>query len=258
VWRAARENCWADEKTMKKRVSILNVPVHDVSLAETAAAAREAVLNGKRLRVVTANPEIICRAASETGLRAAVAGADLVTADGVGVLWAARRLGQPLRERVTGIDLVQALFQLGGGMGWRVFLLGGRPGVAAEAAERQGELYPGLIFAYAHGYFTPEEEEALTERIRAFRPQVLLAGLGAPRQEIWLDAHMDLAAVSIGVGGAFDVLAGRKKRAPLWIQRAGCEWLYRLIREPGRFRRQWVLPLFVWRVMREYYGRGTT
>jgi N-acetylglucosaminyldiphosphoundecaprenol N-acetyl-beta-D-mannosaminyltransferase len=241
---------------VKKRISILNVPINDVSLAETVAAAQAAARNGKRLRVVTANPEIICRAASEDGLRAAVTEADLVTADGVGVLWAARRLGQPLRERVTGIDLAQALFQAGESLGWRVFLLGGQPGVAAEAAARQAELYPGLVFAHAHGYFRPAEEAALTEQIRAFRPHILLAGLGAPRQEIWLNAHMDLASVTVGVGGALDVLAGRKKRAPLWMRRSGCEWLYRLAREPGRIRRQWILPLFVWRVIKEGPGRG--
>jgi N-acetylglucosaminyldiphosphoundecaprenol N-acetyl-beta-D-mannosaminyltransferase len=236
---------------MNRRVSILDVPVHDVSLAEAAAAAREAVRAGRRLRVVTANPEIICRAAADPGLRAAIAAADLVTPDGVGVLWAARRLGQPLRERVTGIDLAQALLAAGEPLGWRVFFLGGRPGVAAEAAARQSACYPGLVFAHAHGYFRPAEEAALTERIRSFRPQLLLAGLGAPRQEIWLGEHADVAAVTVGVGGTLDVLAGRKKRAPAWVRRMGWEWLYRLAREPGRLRRQWVLPLFVWRVLRQ-------
>jgi N-acetylglucosaminyldiphosphoundecaprenol N-acetyl-beta-D-mannosaminyltransferase len=123
--------------------------------------------------------------------------------------------------------------------------------VAAEAAARQAARYPGLMIAHAHGYFGAADEDALTEEIRAFRPQVLLAGLGAPRQEIWLHEHADLAAVAVGVGGALDVLAGHKKRAPQWIRRAGCEWLYRLAREPGRFRRQWVLPVFVWRVLRQ-------
>ncbi|MDR1960999.1 MAG: WecB/TagA/CpsF family glycosyltransferase [Gracilibacteraceae bacterium] len=236
---------------MNRSVSILGVRVDDVSLAETVAAAEEAAAGRRRLRIVTANPEIVCLAASDAQLRAILAEADLVTPDGVGVLWAARRFGQPLRERVTGIDLAQALFQAGQTRGWRVFLLGGRPGVAAEAAAAQAEIYPGLVFACAHGYFAEEEEGALTEQIRLFRPHLLLAGLGAPRQEIWLSAHSDLAAVSVGVGGAFDVLAGRKKRAPRWMQRAGCEWLYRLVREPERLKRQRVLPVFLWRVLRQ-------
>ncbi|MDR1604580.1 MAG: WecB/TagA/CpsF family glycosyltransferase [Gracilibacteraceae bacterium] len=236
---------------MPGRVSILGVPVHDVSLAEAVAAAREAVQTGRPLRVVTANPEIICRAAADPGLRAALTAADLVTPDGVGVLWAARRLKRPLRERVTGIDLTLALLEAGETLGWRVFFLGGRPGVAAEAAARQAARYPGLLFDQAHGYFTAADEAALMEQIRSFRPQLLLAGLGAPRQEIWLYEHADLAAVTVGVGGTLDVLAGRKKRAPLWVQRAGGEWLYRLAREPGRLRRQWALPLFVWRVLRQ-------
>jgi N-acetylglucosaminyldiphosphoundecaprenol N-acetyl-beta-D-mannosaminyltransferase len=160
-------------------------------------------------------------------------------------------LGQPLRERVTGIDLALALLETGEALGWRVFFLGGRPGVAAEAAKRQARRYPGLIFAYAHGYFNSEDENALMEQIRTFRPQVLLAGLGAPRQEIWLHEHADLAAVTVGVGGTLDILAGRKKRAPQWVRRAGCEWLYRLVREPGRFRRQWALPVFIWRVLKQ-------
>ena len=203
------------------------------------------------MRVVTANPELIYRAARQVTLSNLINTAGLVTPDGVGVVWAARMLGKPVPERVTGIDLMEALFPVAHNQGWRVFFLGGRPGVAEQAAAKVREAYPRITFGTAHGYFTADEESLVVANIGRFRPDLLCIGLGAPRQELWSAGYPGLAIVSIGVGGSFDALAGTVPRAPLWVQSIHLEWLYRLIKEPWRWRRQTVLPLFVWDVLRQ-------
>lgn len=199
-------------------------------------------------RVVTANPEIVYAAAGNPELRQALDSASLVVADGVGILLAARLAGRSFPERVTGADLVEGLLERGAGRSWSFFFLGGKPGVAAEAARRAVARHPGMVVAGTrHGYFSPAEEEQVIMAIRDTRPDVLLAGLGAPKQELWLARHLATtgARVGIGVGGVLDVLAGTTRRAPPWMQRAGLEWLYRLSREPRRFRRMLVLPMFL-------------
>jgi N-acetylglucosaminyldiphosphoundecaprenol N-acetyl-beta-D-mannosaminyltransferase len=231
------------------RVKILNTEIDILTLAEVLAAAETAVTQGRRLRIVTANPEILVLAERDADLAAILRDADIVTPDGVGVVLAARLLGHPLPERVTGIDLTEALLQRGDNLGWRFFFLGGQPGRAEKAATLQKERYPRLTLDAYHGYFTEAEEFGLLRRLQEFAPQVLLVGLGAPKQEQWLTSHPDLALLSMGVGGSFDVLSAHIQRAPLWMRRSGLEWLYRLLREPSRLKRQMVLPVFLLKVL---------
>jgi N-acetylglucosaminyldiphosphoundecaprenol N-acetyl-beta-D-mannosaminyltransferase len=233
------------------RVNILGVSVDAVTMEDSVGVVREALGQGDRLRVVTANPEMILRAERDEALREIMARADLVVPDGEGVVWAARVLGAWLPERVTGIDLARRLLAEAHTYGWRVFFLGGQPGVADEAAAMMGRDFPGLEVGAHHGYFTVgQEEEGVLALIRDFHPEILLAGMGAPFQEFWLSRYPDLAGVSVGVGGTFDVFAGRVKRAPRWLRRLRLEWLYRLLREPKRLRRQLDLPRYMWRVLR--------
>ncbi|MDD4400470.1 MAG: WecB/TagA/CpsF family glycosyltransferase, partial [Desulfitobacteriaceae bacterium] len=215
---------------------------------ETVAYIRQAIREQRYIRVVTANPEMIYAAQHDQGLAELINSAEIVTADGIGVVWAVRKLGSSIKERVTGIDLVQALLPIAHSDKWRVFFLGGKPGVAESAAQKVSKDYPGLIWQAYHGYFQPPEEEQLLRRIKDFRPDLLLVGMGIPKQEYWIYTHQGLAAVSIGVGGSFDVLAGLVLRAPNWIRNWHLEWLYRIWREPWRWRRQLVLPRFVWQV----------
>lgn len=231
------------------KVNILGILVDNLSMAEIAGRVVEAVSNRRLLRIVTANPEMIYTAAKDDNLKEMINSADLVTPDGVGVVWAARYLGNPVKERVTGIDLAQALFPLAAAQGWRVFLLGGKPGVTELAAAKIAARYPGIVLKFAHGYFRDGEENALLEEIKGFPTDLLLVGLGAPRQEHWISRHPGLATVSMGVGGTFDVLSGNVKRAPEALQAWHLEWLYRLGQEPSRWRRQLVLPLFAWQVI---------
>ena len=231
------------------RADILEIGIDRYSLADTVEQIRQGVTNRSRIRVVTANPEMIYAAGRDPELKKLINSAEIVTADGVGVVWAARWLGLPVSERVTGIDLLNALFPVAHAGKWRIFFLGGKPGVAEEAVSRIGAENRNIVWSVRHGFFSPAEEAEIVTNIRQFQPDVLLAGLGSPLQEYWLAEHSGLAPVCIGVGGSFDVLAGLVVRAPEKIRALHLEWLYRLCQEPRRWRRQSVLPLFVLKVL---------
>jgi N-acetylglucosaminyldiphosphoundecaprenol N-acetyl-beta-D-mannosaminyltransferase len=231
------------------RVNILGINVNTYTMAETVERIRSAVEERTKLRIVTANPEIIFASYRDERLKKMINSADIVTADGIGVVWAAKHLGTPVRERVTGIDLVQALFPEANKGNWRIFLLGGKPGVAELAIEKVAPNYPNIIWDVMHGYFNHQDEVGLLEKIRQFCPDLLLVGMGAPHQEYWIAGHPGLATVSIGVGGSFDALSGTVLRAPECVREHHLEWLYRLWKEPWRWKRQTVLPRFVLRVI---------
>lgn len=239
------------------RVTILGVTVDTYSMSETVEIIRHAVQDQTSLRVVTANPEMIYASQYDQGLKQVINSADVITPDGIGVVWAASQLGIQVQERVTGIDLLQALFPSADAEKWRVYFLGGKPGVAEQAAAKVSKDYPGIECRSGHGYFSPEEEPIVLNEIRQFHPDVLLVGLGAPRQEFWLAEHSRLACVGIGVGGSFDSLAGIVRRAPKQIQELHLEWLYRLWKEPWRWKRQTVLPRFLFKVLLQRFKSQT-
>jgi len=237
-----------------RRVVLLGAPVDAVTLNEAVERVAAFVREGGVHQVVTLNPEYLYRALREPHLLDIVRRAALVTADGVGIVWAARVLGRPVPERVTGIDLLLALAARAAREGWRVFLCGALPGVAEAAAAGLAARFPGIrVVGTHHGYFAPEEEPALVERIRAARPDILFVALGAPKQEAWIARNLATlqVPVAMGVGGSFDVLAGRVKRAPAYLRRLHLEWLGRLVYEPRRWRRMLVLPKFVGMVLAE-------
>lgn len=232
----------------------MGAAVDPLTLSQTVDRVAELVTRGGAHQVVTLNPEYLYRAQQERHLLDIVRAASLVTADGVGILWAARVSGLKLPERVTGIDLMLALCKRAAAEGWRIFLLGGKPGAAEKAASRLTVLFPKLVVAGTyHGYFTGGQETAVLEKIRTAQPHILFVGLGAPKQEEWIYKHKPLLGVpvAVGVGGSFDVLSGRVRRAPVWMRRLGLEWLGRLIHEPRRWRRMLVLPRFAFMVLRQ-------
>jgi len=225
----------------------MQVPIHDVTLTETVAYVQQWISSGGAYQIATVNPEFLVRARQHADFRAALQRAALCIPDGIGVVWAARLRGQPLRERVAGSDLVPQLSQRAAELGWRVFYLGAAPGVAEQAAARLQERSPALQIAGCFaGSPAPEEADAIIERIRSSRANLLFVAYGAPKQDLWLSRNLAAtgATVGIGVGGSFDFVAGVARRAPRWVQRAGLEWAYRLMREPRRWRRQLALPLF--------------
>jgi len=226
---------------------ILGIPIHDVTLDEAVEQAAAWVREGGAHQIATVNPEFVMAARRDPAFRAVLEGADLCLPDGVGITLAARYLGRPLRERVAGVDLAEALAARAAREGWRLFLLGAAPGVADRVASVLAARYPGLTVAGTHaGSPRREEEEDIVRRVREAGADVLLVAYGAPAQDLWLARNLARtgAKVGVGVGGAFDYIAGVVPRAPRWMRRAGLEWLYRLIRQPWRWRRQRVLPLY--------------
>ena len=198
-------------------------------------------------QVCTVNPEFIMTARRHAAFAQALAAADLCTPDGVGVLWAARLVGVSLAERVTGSDGIHRLCERAAAQGWRVFFLGAAPGVAERAAAELTRLYPGLHVAGTYGGSPAESDwPQIRQRLTAAPADLLFVAYGHPRQDIWIHQHREELpiAVALGVGGAFDFVAGITPRAPLWLRRLGLEWLYRLARQPWRWRRMAALPLF--------------
>jgi N-acetylglucosaminyldiphosphoundecaprenol N-acetyl-beta-D-mannosaminyltransferase len=203
-------------------------------------------------QVATVNPEFVMRARKDAAFARVLEGADLCLPDGVGVVWAARRLGCDLREPVAGVDLVQPLASMCARRGWRLFLLGATPGVAAELAERLRDANKGLEVNAHSGGPDPRQDVETLHRIHDHHADVLLVAFGAPAQEMWIDRLKNRLGVSvaIGVGGAFDYLTDRVPRAPAWMRRARLEWLARLVRQPWRVRRMAVLPVYAIKVLR--------
>jgi N-acetylglucosaminyldiphosphoundecaprenol N-acetyl-beta-D-mannosaminyltransferase len=231
---------------------VLGAPVDTLDLA--GALARVAgwldAPDDALRHVVTVNPEFVMAARRDPRFAAALRASALATADGVGIGYAERLLGLPVAPRVTGVELVEGLAALRCPAA-RLFLLGAAPGVADAAAARLRARFPGvqIVGAYA-GSPAPADWPAVAAQLRAARPTILLVAFGHPRQDLWIAARRaaltELGVVTAaGVGGAFDYLSGRVPRAPAVLRRLGLEWLYRLIRQPWRWRRQLALPRFV-------------
>ena len=233
------------------KINILGVAFDALTLGEAEERADALLCSGAGGYIVTVNPEIVLRCREDAAYAAAVNGAKLVLADGVGDLCAARILGTPLPGRVAGADLVPRLLARLAERGGSVFLYGARPGVAERAGESLQSACPGLrIAGTENGYIS--DETALLEALEREKPDLLLLGLGAPRQELWMaENRQRTPAVMIGVGGLLDVFAGDIPRAPEAWQRLGLEWLYRLLREPRRFKRVIRLPKILLLALRE-------
>lgn len=237
---------------------LLDVPVDPVDLSDVLALTRGWLDQAEELRhVVTVNPEFVIAARRNARFRRALRASALATADGVGILLAARLLRLPVRTRVTGVELVEGWASLQHPKA-RFFLLGAGEGIADEAAGNLRRRFPQItiVGTYA-GTPAPEGLDEIMARLAASRLTMLLVAFGHPRQDLWIAAHRERLGthgilIAAGVGGAFDYLSGRVPRAPALIRRLGLEWLYRLIRQPWRWRRQLALPLFVALVLREW------
>ena len=239
---------------MIESIDILGVKVHAVTYAQVIDIINHWIVEAGPHQIVTANPEFVMAAQHNPEFCRVLNHADLCVADGVGLLWAARRLGRVLPERVTGSDLVPLLARKSAENGWRIYLLGAGPGVAERTSQILLSQNPSFRIAGVYSGSPAEADApALVERVRLVRPDILWVAYGAPAQDLWIARHgSELGVpVMIGVGGAFDHIAGVRKRAPGWLQRIHLEWLFRLITQPWRWRRQLALPQFVWAVMRQ-------
>lgn len=234
-----------------KTVRILGVDISQVAMEEVLEEVRKWLEKGVKKRfVITPNPEILMLAQKDPELKKILNQADLAVADGVGVVWAAKFLGKPLKERVTGVDLMESLCKMAQKNGYTIGLIGGGPGVAVKTAECLRKKHPGLRIVLAQ-----EEWPHKLLKSPKLLIDLLFVAFGAPKQEKWISENLPELPVKVamGVGGAFDYLSGQIRRAPKWVQNLGLEWLYRLIRQPWRLRRQMILLKFVWLVLKERF-----
>lgn len=230
---------------MRNTVNILGIPIDNVSMDEALNVVKGFLSEDRVHTVYTPNSEIMMAAQRDPELKKILCEADLLVPDGAGVVLASKINGCPLKERVAGFDLTNMLFSDEAAKAVNFFFLGGKPGVAEEAYKNLLDRKINInVVGIRNGYFTKDEEEEIIRQINDSNTDVLLVALGAPKQEKWIHANKEKLKVKvcIGVGGTFDVLAGRAKRAPVFFQKHGLEWLYRLYKEPWRFVRMLDLP----------------
>ncbi|MCI0490211.1 MAG: WecB/TagA/CpsF family glycosyltransferase [Blastocatellia bacterium] len=235
------------------RVKVAGIAINNLSEAEVLNAIDGLIAQGGAHYMVVVNAAKAVAASRDERLRSVLDEADLVTADGMSVVWASRLLGRPLKERVTGIDLFERLLARAEARELQVYFLGAREEIVRALVERLTTQYPNLrVAGYRNGYFDQSEAEAVAEEIKRSRADLLFVAIGSPAQEYWIRSNLSRTGVrfAMGVGGSFDHLSGRARRAPQWMQRTGLEWLYRLLREPRRLWRRYLVgnTLFVWLV----------
>lgn len=235
------------------RVRLLNGGFDPLTLPQAVDEVFRRVEAGTRGWLCTVNVAYLMMMRSDARLQGFVERAALVVADGQPLIWCSHWFGAPLPERVPGIDLVAPIAERAAREGRRLYLLGATAEITAEVARRLHERHPGLVLDWADGYFGPAEAPERAGRVRAARADILLVGMGVPRQEHFIEEQWERlgATVAIGIGGSFDVLAGLRRRAPAWAQRLGLEWLFRLAQEPRRLFARYLVTntRFAWLVL---------
>jgi len=246
---------------MTSAITMMGCRIDNLSMEETLVRIEEFIRSGQPHQHVVVNVDKLVKASRDPELRRIVNDCALVNADGMPVVWASRLLGKPLKERVAGIDLFEALMRRAGDKGWGVFLLGAREEVVAQVADTYRRRYPALrIAGWRNGYWSGDAEEAaVAAQVQASGAALLFVAISSPKKEQFLGRWQDEMKIpfAMGVGGTFDVAIGRVKRAPRWMQRAGLEWFYRFLQEPRRmFRRYFIDDMaFIWLFIKEMAGR---
>jgi N-acetylglucosaminyldiphosphoundecaprenol N-acetyl-beta-D-mannosaminyltransferase len=228
-------------------IKILGLRVDRLTMDDALTVIQNFVSERTPRHVVTADASMVVLARDDANLKRIVLAADLVTPDGAGILWASKLLGFPIRHKVSGVDLVEKLCKISSEKGLRLYFLGSGPGVAESAAANLITRYPGAaIVGTRHGFFTSEDEAAVVDEIAVANADVIFVAFGIPKQEKFIDRHKAALGipVSIGVGGSFDVYSGLVKRAPVWMQNSGLEWIFRLYQNPKKISKVMTLPKF--------------
>jgi N-acetylglucosaminyldiphosphoundecaprenol N-acetyl-beta-D-mannosaminyltransferase len=242
---------------MSERITLMGCQVDNLSMEETLGRIEQFIQSGRPHQHVVVNVDKLVKASRDPQLRQIINDCALINADGMPVVWASRLLGKPLKERVAGVDLFEALMRRAGEKGWRVFLLGAREEVVSKVADTYQRKYPRLVLAgYRNGYWKGEAEEAeVARQIRDSRADLLFVAISSPKKEQFLGRYQAEMKIpfAMGVGGTFDVAIGRVKRAPVWMQKSGLEWFYRFLQEPRRmFRRYFIEDMaFIWLFIKE-------
>lgn len=218
-------------------VRLFGCEIDNVSVPEAVSRVESFIMRGGTHCYFAVNVHKIVAFRKYPELRQIANRSDLVTADGQPVVWVSKWMGKPIKERLTGADLMGHLIRMASAKHYRVYLLGGKPEILRRAAESYRLQFPRLqIAGYRHGYWTEEEEGEVVAGIRNARPDMLFLGMSSPRKELFMDRRLHELQVPfiMGVGGTFDIIAGVTRRAPMWMQRIGLEWFWRVLQEPGR------------------------
>lgn len=231
-------------------------------MKETLALVSKAISENNQLHHVVVNAGKIVAMQKDAALRKSVNESDIINADGQAVVWAAKILGKPLKERVAGIDLMENLVEMAHQQNYKIFLLGAKEEVVQKVSEIYQEKYSAkLIAGYRNGYFTQEDEPQIAQQIANSGAQMLFVAITSPIKENFLYNHRELlkdVPFVMGVGGSFDVVSGLTKRAPVWMQNAGLEWFYRFLQEPKRMWKRYLVgnSTFIWLVLKEKFKRS--
>ena len=229
---------------MNKRIEMMGCKIDNLSMEETLQTIEGFIRSGKPHQHVVVNVDKLVKASRDPELRQIINDCALINADGMPVVWASRLLGKGLKERVAGVDLFDALMARAAQKSWRVFLLGAHEEVVSGVCRLYQKKHPNLPFAgYRNGYWKPEEEAGVVEQIKAANADLLFVAISSPKKEQFLGKYQDDMQIpfAMGVGGTFDVVVGKVKRAPVWMQKSGLEWFYRFLQEPRRmFKRYFI------------------
>ena len=227
------------------RIQMLNSYIDNLTMLQSLNLIDQAVSDGKHIHHSVVNAGKIVLMQKDVQLRESVNSADLINADGQAVIWASKLLGKPLKERVAGIDLMENLVELAHQKGYKIYCLGAKEQVVSKVIEKYKQNYSkDIIAGYRNGYFSKEEEPGIAKDIAESGAQILFVAISSPKKENFLYENRETLKVVnfiMGVGGSFDVVSGLVKRAPLWMQRSGLEWFYRLIQEPKRMWKRYLI-----------------
>ena len=229
---------------MRNTAKVLGIAIDVLTLDALLEAVESFVASGLPHQIAYINVDCVNQYYRNPGYKAIIETADLVYADGMGVVWASRLFGAPLPQRLTAADFIDDLCRLCESRGFSIFLLGSEPGVALLAKQRLEERFPKLkIVGAESGFFRQDEEDAILQRIKEAAPDILLVGMSVPRQELWIRRHIEALGVPVcwGVGALFEYISGIRSRAPRWMRNCGLEWLYRLLLEPSRLWRRYLI-----------------
>lgn len=241
-------------------VSVLGSPVHQLTMDQTMSLIETAITRKEQIQHVVVNAAKLVNMQKDTALKKSVVESNIINADGQSVVWAAKFLGRRLPERVAGIDLMTNLVKLAAEKGYKVFFFGAKEAIVRKVVEDYGNLYsPAIIAGYRNGYFDRTEEPLIAKQISDSGADILFVAMTSPKKEIFLNEYKDVIKTPfiMGVGGSFDVVSGFTKRAPEWMQKNGLEWLYRVIQEPRRMWKRYLVTntLFIAYVIKEALGK---
>jgi len=226
------------------KIELFGCPIHSLTMQQTLDHIDQSIQQRKLLQHVVVNAAKLAKMQSDPMLRESVINSDLINADGQAVVWAAKILGKPLPERVAGIDLMENLVELANRRHYRIFFFGAKEEIVKKVVDKYSQAYsPDIIAGYRNGYYSKEQEPEIAQQIADSKADILFVAITSPKKEIFINTYKDIIKTPfiMGVGGSFDVVSGMTKRAPKWMQRSGLEWLYRVMQEPGRMWKRYLI-----------------